>query len=77
MIPAFWGITAWYQSLGIRIPRELGCGVHTHGPDTSFTAGYKSLGIRIPRTRWGMGLDHTYIVHLGESVVCDLCTRIV
>ena len=21
-----WGITAWYQSLGIRIPRELGCG---------------------------------------------------
>ena len=22
----FWGITAWYQSLGIRIPRELGFG---------------------------------------------------
>ena len=22
--PGFWGITAWYQSLGIRIPRELG-----------------------------------------------------
>ena len=22
----FWGVTAWYQSLGIRIPRELGFG---------------------------------------------------
>ena len=22
----FWGVTAWYQSLGIRIPRELGLG---------------------------------------------------
>ena len=22
-IPGFWGVTAWYQSLGIRIPREL------------------------------------------------------
>ena len=21
--PGFWGVTAWYQSLGIRIPREL------------------------------------------------------
>ena len=24
--PEFWGVTAWYQSLGIRIPRELGSG---------------------------------------------------
>ena len=24
--PGIWGITAWYQSLGIRIPRELGFG---------------------------------------------------
>ena len=24
--PGIWGITAWYQSLGIRIPRELGLG---------------------------------------------------
>ena len=24
--PQFWGVTAWYQSLGIRIPRELGFG---------------------------------------------------
>ena len=22
----FWGVTAWYQSLGIRIPREIGFG---------------------------------------------------
>ena len=25
-IPGFWGVTAWYQSLGIRMPRELGFG---------------------------------------------------
>ena len=24
--PGFWGVTAWYQSFGIRIPRELGLG---------------------------------------------------
>ena len=24
--PGFWGVTAWYQSLGIRLPRELGFG---------------------------------------------------
>ena len=24
--PGFWGVTAWYHSLGIRIPRELGFG---------------------------------------------------
>ena len=24
--PGFWGVTAWYQSLGIRIPREVGFG---------------------------------------------------
>ena len=24
--PRFWGVTAWYQSLGIQIPRELGFG---------------------------------------------------
>ena len=28
--PMFWGVTAWYQSLGIRIPRELGLGIHHH-----------------------------------------------
>ena len=24
--PRFWGVTAWYKSIGIRIPRELGFG---------------------------------------------------
>ena len=24
--PGFWGVTAWYQSIGIRVPRELGFG---------------------------------------------------
>ena len=28
--PGFWGVTVWYQSLGIRIPRELGLGIHHH-----------------------------------------------
>ena len=28
--PGFWGVIAWYQSLGIRIPRELGLGIHHH-----------------------------------------------
>ena len=28
--PGFWGVTGWYQSLGIRIPRELGLGIHHH-----------------------------------------------
>ena len=39
--PGFWGVTsykcspdtsftAWYQSLGIRIPREIGLGIHHH-----------------------------------------------
>ena len=28
--PGFWGVAAWYQSLGIRIPRELGLGIHHH-----------------------------------------------
>ena len=28
--PGFWGVTAWYQSLGIRIPKELGLGIHHH-----------------------------------------------
>ena len=26
--PGFRGVTAWYQSSGIRIPRELGLGIH-------------------------------------------------
>ena len=30
LTPGFWGVTAWYQSFGIRIPRELGLGIHHH-----------------------------------------------
>ena len=28
--PRVWGVTAWYQSFGIRIPRELGLGINHH-----------------------------------------------
>ena len=28
--PGFWGVTAWYQSLGIRIPGSSGLGIHHH-----------------------------------------------
>ena len=28
--PGFWGVTAWYHSLGIRMLRELGLGIHHH-----------------------------------------------
>ena len=28
--PGFWDVIAWYQSLGIRIPRELELGIHHH-----------------------------------------------
>ena len=28
--PGFWGVTASYHNLGIRIPRELGLGIHHH-----------------------------------------------
>ena len=28
--PGFRGVTAWYQSLGIRMPRVLGLGIHHH-----------------------------------------------
>ena len=28
--PGFWGVTARYQILGIRIPKELGLGIHHH-----------------------------------------------
>ena len=27
--PGFWGVTAWYQSLGKRMPRELGLSIAT------------------------------------------------
>ena len=51
-IPRFWGVTAWYQSLGKRLPCELvGCS-YKFSPDTSFIAWYQSLGTRVPRA-WG------------------------
>ena len=42
--PGIWGVTAWYQSLGIRIPRELGCGY----PSLLGWFDVK-LGMRLPR----------------------------
>ena len=43
--PGFWGVTAWYQSNGKRLPWELGGCSYKFSPDTSFTAWYQSLGI--------------------------------
>ena len=42
--PGFWGVTAWYQILGIRIPRELGLGIHHH-----LGGLMQSIGILKPR----------------------------
>ena len=42
--PGFWGVTAWYQSLGIRIPRELGFGY-----PSPLGGLMLSLGMRLPR----------------------------
>ena len=42
--PEFWGVTAWYQILGIRIPRELGLGIHHH-----LGGLMKSIGVWKPR----------------------------
>ena len=44
--PGFWGVTTWYQSLGIRIPRELGLGIHHH-----LGGLMKSIGIWKPMDR--------------------------
>ena len=44
--PGFWGVTAWYQSLGIRIPRELGFG-YTSPPSGLM----RSIGIWKPIDR--------------------------
>ena len=42
--PGFWGVTAWYQSLGIRIPRELGFGY-----PSPLRVVCCRLGMRLPR----------------------------
>ena len=39
--PGFWGVTAWYQSLAIRIPRELGFGCPS--PHGWFDEEYRSM----------------------------------
>ena len=71
MTPGFWGVTALYHSLGIRIPRELGLGIHKFGLCTSFTAWCQELGTQIPRTRWENGLDHASIFHF-DDLSCDV-----
>ena len=53
--PGKWGVTAWYQSLGIQLPWELGGCSYKFSPNTSFTAWYQSLGIRLPRE---LGFGH-------------------
>ena len=59
--PGIWGVTAWYQSLGIRIPMELGFGYPS--PLVWFNVG---LGMRLPRkTR-----NKTRTLH--ACFVCDL-----
>ena len=50
--PGFWGVIAWYQSLGIRIPRELGFGYPS--PHVWFDEEYRYMetyGWRI----WSLG----------------------
>ena len=42
--PGFWGVTAWYQSLGIRVPRELGLGYRS-----PLGVVWCRLGMRLPR----------------------------
>ena len=44
------GVTAWYQSLSKRLPRELNVGIHKYGLDSSSSQlGIKSLGTRVSR----------------------------
>ena len=50
--PRFWGVNAWYQSLGKQLPWKLGGCSYKFSPDTNFTAWYQSLGTRVPRA-WG------------------------
>ena len=49
LTPGFWGVTAWYQSLGKRLPWGFDVCVYKYGPDTNVTAWYQSLGIQLPR----------------------------
>ena len=59
--PGIWGVTAWYQSLGIRIPRELEFGYPS--PLRWFDV---KLGMRLPRKSW----DKTRTLHSCVGVFC-------
>ena len=54
--PGFWGVTAWYQSLGIRIPRELGFGYPSPLGGLMW-----SIGIWKPIDRQIWGLGHSWM----------------
>ena len=65
-----WGVTVWYQSLGIRIPRELGLGIHHHL--VWFDVG---LGMRLPRK----AQNKTRTLHacvLGDCLMCFMCDHV-
>ena len=59
--PGIWGVTAWYQSLGIRIPRELGFGYPS--PLGWF---HVKLGMRLPRK----SRNKTRTLHSCVGVFC-------
>ena len=64
LIPRLWGVAAWYQCLGIRIPRELGFGYSS--PLGWFDV---KLGMRLPRK----SQDKTRTLHACVwCVLCDL-----
>ena len=54
--PGFWGVTAWYQSLGIRIPKELGFGYPSPLGGLMW-----SIGIWKPIDRKIWGLGHSWM----------------
>ena len=51
--PGIWGVIAWYQILGIRIPRELGFGYPS--PLGWFDVEYRYMNLEIE----GLGLGHS------------------
>ena len=65
-----WDVTTWYQSLGIRIPRELGLGIHHHL--VWFDVG---LGMRLPRK----ARNKTRTLHacvIGDCLMCFMCDHV-
>ena len=59
------GVTAWYQSLGIRIPRELGLGIHHH-----LGGSMLGIGMRLPRKITGQNKDTTCTCVEVFYVIC-------